>query len=167
VARLADGVDSVSLDFTKGLSCPVGAVLAGSRDAIATARRRRRAIGGGMRQAGVIAAPCLVALASMVERLAEDHATARALARGLADVPGFEVDPERVETNIVLVGVGATGGAEATVAALRSIGILAGAVAADEIRLVTHRHVTPADVDEALERLRGASAEGSLASALG
>jgi threonine aldolase len=165
-STLVAGADTVSLDFTKGLSCPVGATLAGDEATIAAARRRRRAIGGGMRQAGVIAAPCIVALDEMVERLADDHATARRLAVGLATIAGFDLDPSRVETNIVIADVASLGGSERTVAALRSTGVLVGAVSSDEIRLVTHRHIAPADIEDALERI-GAAVERIAVAAVG
>ena len=100
-ADYAAPFDSVWIDFSKGLGAPVGAVLAGSRDFIHEAWRIKQQIGGAMRQAGIIAAACLYALDHHVERLAEDHANARHLAEGLAEIPGIELDPATVETNIV------------------------------------------------------------------
>ncbi len=100
-AAYAAPFDSLWVDFSKGLGAPVGAVLAGSRDFIHEAWRVKQQLGGAMRQAGVIAAACLYALDHHVERLAEDHANARHLAEGLAEIPGVGIDPASVETNIV------------------------------------------------------------------
>src|SRR6478672_9562263 len=98
-------VDSVQFCLSKGLAAPVGSILAGDAAFISRARRLRKMVGGGMRQAGIIAAAGIVALEQMVDRLAEDHANARRLAEGLAQLPGLEVDPDEVETNIVMVQV--------------------------------------------------------------
>jgi threonine aldolase len=100
-AELAAPVDSVTFCFSKGLSAPVGSILNGSADFIARARQVRRMVGGGMRQAGVIAAAGVVALETMVERLAQDHENARLLATELATLPGIGLDPKSVQTNIV------------------------------------------------------------------
>ena len=100
-ARVVQAADSVSVCFSKGLGAPVGSVLAGSRAFVRQARRMRKQVGGGMRQAGILAAACLVALDEMVERLAEDHANARILAQGLATIDGVLLDPAAVQTNIV------------------------------------------------------------------
>lgn len=101
--------DSCWIDFSKGLGAPVGAVLAGSKDFIAQAWRYKLLFGGAMRQAGIIAAAGVYALQHHVERLAEDHARAKALASGLAEIPGIQIDPHDVETNIVVFDVGGTG----------------------------------------------------------
>ena len=108
-STFAGHVDSVWIDLTKGLGAPVGAVLAGSRDFIEQAWVFKQRFGGAMRQAGIIAAAGIYALEHHVGRLAEDHERARALARGLAKLPGFAVDADRVETNIVIFDVGGTG----------------------------------------------------------
>ena len=99
--ELVADADSVTFCLSKGLAAPVGSVICGRRDFIAEARRARKVVGGGMRQAGVLAAAGIVALTQMVERLAEDHAHARRLAEGLAELPGVCIDPARVRTNIV------------------------------------------------------------------
>jgi len=99
---LTRDVDSVTFCLSKGLCAPVGSVLCGSQEFIKVARRARKSLGGGMRQAGILAAAGLVALNTMVERLVEDHANARALADGLAKIAGIRIEPERVQTNIVL-----------------------------------------------------------------
>jgi threonine aldolase len=104
-AVYASGFDTAWIDFSKGLGCPIGAVLAASRELIAEAWRYKQMWGGAMRQTGYVAAACLYALDHNVERLAEDHVNARLLARGLAEIPGIELDPSTVETNIVVFGV--------------------------------------------------------------
>jgi threonine aldolase len=152
-AQLARGVDSLIVDLTKGLSCPLGALLLGSREFIAEARFHKRVLGGGMRQAGVIAACGIVALEDLVDRLAEDHARARALAERLASVPGLAVDPATVETNMVYVDVGALGASSDVVAALRADGLLVSDRPPDRIRLVTHLQISDEMVDEAIRRI--------------
>lgn len=146
-ADLGARADSVMVSLSKGLSAPVGSVLCGSRAFVEEARRWRKAVGGGMRQVGVLAAAGLVALQEMVDRLAEDHRRARALAEGLAELPGVSVDPRRVQTNIVLVEVD---GAQAVVEALRPKGVLALALGPRTIRLVIHRHVDDRGVQRAV-----------------
>lgn len=108
MAELVQGADSVSLCLSKGLGAPVGSVLAGSEAFIARAKRLRKSLGGGMRQAGVIAAAGLFALEHQFDRLADDHANAKALAHGLADIPGVTVDAASIETNIVFFSLDAT-----------------------------------------------------------
>jgi threonine aldolase len=103
VASLARGADTVTFCLSKGLSAPAGSLLCGTRQVIEEARRARKMAGGAMRQSGVLAAAGIVALTSLVDRLDEDHRRARRLADGIADAPGIDVDPERVETNMVLV----------------------------------------------------------------
>src|SRR5579884_1746137 len=104
VRELAAEVDSVQFCLSKGLSAPVGSIVAGSRDFIAEARRVRKLLGGGMRQAGIIAAAGILALTEMVDRLAEDHANAKRLAEGLAAIPTIAIEPETIETNILFFG---------------------------------------------------------------
>ncbi|MDR7415419.1 MAG: GntG family PLP-dependent aldolase [Armatimonadota bacterium] len=149
---LAEPVDSVMFSLSKGLSAPVGSVLCGDKSFIERARRWRQVVGGGMRQAGVLAAAGIVALQEMVDRLAEDHRRAKALARGLSRLPGVEVDPDQVDTNIVLVRV--EGDARALVARLAAQGVLCFALSPHEIRLVTHRHISDEDVAWAVEAFR-------------
>ncbi len=153
---LAAPADSVMFSLSKGLSAPVGSVLCGPKAFIERARRWRQALGGGMRQAGVLAAAGIVALQEMVDRLAEDHRRARDLAMGLRDVPGLRVNPEEVETNIVLVEVERD--APGLVARLAEHGVLALALSPREIRLVTHRHITDEDVAYAVDVFRRARA---------
>ena len=147
VAAIARHFDTVSVCLSKGLGTPAGSVLAGSAGLVARARRWRKVLGGGMRQSGVLAAAGLHALDHHVTRLAEDHDNARALAEGLAVVPGFTVDTERVQTNMVFAAPPA-GRAEALRDFLAARGILV--LAAPLMRLVTHLDVSRADVDAVL-----------------
>ncbi len=147
--------DSVMFCVSKGLSAPVGSVVAGSAEFITRARRFRKMLGGGMRQAGVIAAAGLVALRTMVERLAEDHVHAQRLARGIAELPGLYVDLERVRTNMVLVRVRDEAFTAAEFAArLKQEGVLAVPVGPLTIRMVTHRHITGTMVERAIQVIR-------------
>jgi threonine aldolase len=158
-AALVADADSAMFSLSKGLSAPVGSMLVGSQAFIAAARRARKLLGGGMRQAGVLAAAGLVALERMVDRLAEDHAHARQLGERLAAVPGVTVDLAAVQTNIVNLRT-EPGGLEAPAfaARLRERGVLAGARDRWTIRLVTHRHITAAEVATAAAAVRAISA---------
>jgi threonine aldolase len=150
-AALAAPADSVMFCLSKGLCCPVGSIVAGSEGFIFEARRARKLLGGGLRQAGVLAAAGLVALRTMVERLAEDHENAFLLGQGLAEEPGLSVDLTCVQTNMVFAGVEGPGGsAERFCHQLARRGVLAGAVGPDRVRLVTHKDVTREDVRTAL-----------------
>jgi threonine aldolase len=140
-ADYAAPFDSVWIDFSKGLGAPVGAVLAGSREFVDEAWRVKQQIGGAMRQAGIIAAACLYALDHHVERLADDHANARYLAEGLAEIPGIKLDPTTVETNIVWFDVRGRMGAAEVSAALEEQGVLIGAYGPTRMRAVTHLDV--------------------------
>jgi threonine aldolase len=153
-AEYAAPFDSVWIDFSKGLGAPVGAVLAGSRDFIHEAWRIKQQIGGAMRQAGIIAAACLYALDHHVERLADDHANARHLAEGLAEMPGIDLDPATVETNIVWFDVRGPISAIELGAALKEQGVLIGAFGPTRMRAVTHLDVDRAGIDAVLETLR-------------
>jgi threonine aldolase len=150
-AQLAAAADSVQFCLSKGLCAPVGSVLTGSRNFVARARRYRKMLGGGMRQAGVIAAAGLVALEEMVGRLAEDHVTARLLAAGLAAVPGITVDQKDVQTNIVMFRLIDPGLPPARfVAELRARGVALMELTPGRLRAVTHHDVTSAHIDIAL-----------------
>ncbi len=155
VTRLTGPVDTVTFCLSKGLSCPVGSLLCGEKEFIARARRVRRMVGGGMRQAGIVAAAGLVALDTMVERLAEDHANARALAKGLASIPGVVLDPERVQTNIVIFDVAGGRSAPEVLEALAAKGLKVSYVGGASLRMVTHHGITASDVEEAVEITRG------------
>ncbi len=155
VARLAAPADSLTFCLSKGLAAPVGSVLCGDRAFIAAARRVRKSIGGGMRQAGIIAAAGIVALTEMVERLVEDHANAKALALGLAQIPGLRIDPHAVTTNIVYVQVVKPGLDAATLTAqLEQQGVRLLPTGVDQMRAVLNYHVTAADVQQALSAFR-------------
>ena len=149
VADLASVADSLSFCLSKGLSCPVGSVLVGDREFIAKARRVRKMLGGGMRQAGIVAAAGLVALDTMVDRLADDHAHAQQLAKGLASIPGVTVDPTTIETNIVYMEIGDGEGAEFA-GVLKQHGVLANG-RFNWVRFVTSNGISSEDVDEALD----------------
>jgi len=148
--ELASVATTVMSCLSKGLCAPVGSLLAGPSDVIAASRAERKRLGGGMRQAGVLAAPGLIALTQMVDRLAEDHARARRLAGAVADRwPDAAPVPEEVQTNIVVFSPPA---ADKVVAHLRDEGVLAGCIAPGVVRLVTHRDVD----DDGIERARRA-----------
>ncbi len=163
VKELADGCDSVMFCLSKGLGAPVGSMLAGTKEFIAQAHTTRKMLGGGMRQAGVLAAAGLVALEESPRLLAEDHANARRLAEGLAKIPGIRIDPRKVQTNIVIFHVESTGrGAAEICAALAEEGVLASAFGSFAIRMVTHYDVNRAGIDRALAAmLRAAKLPGN------
>jgi threonine aldolase len=142
--------DSVSVCFSKGLGAPVGSALVGSKEFIARARRFRKQFGGGMRQAGIIAAGALYALNNHRSRLAEDHANAKRLAQGLSRLPGIAIDVEWVETNIILFRV-TTGSATDFVRKLDALGVRMLATGPDTIRAVTNLNVSEGDITVALE----------------
>jgi threonine aldolase len=152
-AELVAAADSVSFSLSKGLSAPVGALLTGSAEFVARARRARKMLGGGMRQAGVIAAAGLVALRTGIDRLREDHEQARSLAAKLAELPGLAVSP--AETNFVMIDTGGWGiGATELVAGLKSRGIAASARPPSTVRFVTHRMVGYPEADALVAALR-------------
>jgi threonine aldolase len=151
--ELAEPADSVTVCLSKGLCAPVGSVLCGSEAFIRQARRIRKQLGGGMRQAGVLAAAGIVALETMVERLAEDHARARRLAQGLSSVPGLILDAGTPHTNMVYLSLDETIplSAEQVVERLAERGVKVGAVGPRQFRLVTHYWIDDEAVDDAIE----------------
>jgi threonine aldolase len=154
-ATLVAAADSVTFCLSKALAAPVGSVVCGSKSFIAKARRNRKVLGGGMRQAGILAAAGIVALTEMVDRLAEDHANAKRLALGLADIQGLKVDPIRVVTDIVFIEVTQKDLDARTLAeALDRRGVRL--LAADNriMRAVTNYHVTAKMIDHAIEVFR-------------
>ena len=157
VKELAAPADSVTFCLSKGLSAPVGSLLCGSHEFIARAHRVRKQVGGGMRQAGILAAAGIVALESMVERLAEDHARAHRLAQGLAAIPGLSLDPGTPKTNMVFCALGGEVPLDASQAAgsLAQRGVLVGAVGARRFRLVTHYGIEDEHEFRAVEAFRG------------
>lgn len=151
--------DSVSVCFSKGLGAPVGSAVAGSGELVRRAHRLRKVLGGGMRQAGVLAAAALYALENHVERLAEDHALARILAGAVESAEGLELESGPVETNLVWVKVASAFGSAADVASrLREEGILVSALGPQVMRLCTHRDVDREQVEIAAEAVRRLSA---------
>ena len=158
-SELVKDVDDISFCLSKALSCPVGSVLCGSEEFIEEALRWRKMVGGGMRQAGILAAAGLVALDDMVDRLADDHANARRLAHGIANIDGLTVDPDSIQTNIVIFDVDESVGLAADlINALAEEDVLVSSPGPHSIRMVTHREVAGADVDEALGRVSRAVA---------
>jgi threonine aldolase len=154
-STLAAAAHSVSFCLSKGLSAPVGSLLCGDAQFIRRARKYRKMLGGGMRQAGVIAAPGLVAFDTTVERLREDHANARRLGETLANLPGVFVDLEVQRSNIVIVDFeGTSRSAADVVEGLARREVLAAAVGPYKVRMVTHRGVGSEDVDRAAEALK-------------
>jgi threonine aldolase len=151
VAEITRKFDSVMFCLSKGLGAPVGSILVGSRDFITAARATRKALGGGMRQAGVLAAAGLIALEKGPQRLHEDHANARFLAEGLAQIPGIKIDPATVETNILIFDVSGTGKTSSEISAkLKDGGVLANGVNPEIMRFVTHCDVSRAQCEKAL-----------------
>jgi threonine aldolase len=148
----AQPADTLTFCLSKGLSAPVGSVLVGPVDVIGEARRYRKMVGGGMRQAGVLAVAGLIALQDGVARLAEDHRRARALAEGLARHPGITIDLGTVQTNIVRFDVAGLGLSSAAFAeALKARGVrVSGGAPPSGVRMVAHRHIDDAAIDEAL-----------------
>jgi threonine aldolase len=154
VRELVAPVDTVMFCVSKALGAPVGSLLAGSAEAIARGRLYRKRLGGGMRQAGVLAAAALVALEETPKRLADDHANAKFLAEGLARIPGIAVDLDKVVTNIVIFDVSGTGLASAEISSrLKQRGVLMNGINEQLMRAVTHYDVDRAGCEQALEAI--------------
>lgn len=152
--ELAQDADSVMFCLSKGLAAPVGSLLLGNRDFIYRARRNRKMLGGGMRQVGILAAAGIVALEKMVDRLSEDNANARALAEGIAHIPGIHLDLQAVQTNIVIFFVQSPKmSAPSLVKELASEGIKVHLISANSIRMVTHKDVDREDVERTIEAI--------------
>ena len=155
--ELARSVDSVTFCLSKGLAAPVGSVVCGSADFVDRARRWRKMLGGGMRQAGVIAAAGLVALDGMIDRLAEDHAHARALAEAVSGLPGLAVDLATVQTNIAIIRVDGPTGATRTAELVQGCAerkVKVHAIGPTSIRCVTHKDVDAGDISRAIDAFR-------------
>lgn len=160
VKELTRWSDTVQFCLSKGLAAPVGSMLVGPADFIREARRARKLVGGGMRQAGILAAAGIVALETMVDRLAQDHANAKYLAECLADLPGIELDPATVKTNMVIFGLTPDGVTAAQLAQrVKHAGVLVQPRGAYKLRAATHYGITRADVDAALYAIRQALRE--------
>lgn len=153
VTDFTEHTTTVQICLSKGLGAPVGSIIAGDKAFIQKARKWRKRLGGGLRQVGVIAAPGLIALTKMVDRLAEDHENARFLAEGLSGIKGISV-ANQVDTNIVLVDVADRGiSSEQFVAELRELGILAGSFGPTLVRFTTHYDVTRSQLEEVLSKI--------------
>jgi len=152
-SELATHVDSVCFCLSKGLSAPVGSLICGDKDFVNRARRWRKMLGGGMRQAGVIAAAGIIAVQKMVSRLVEDHANAQRLVHGLAKIPGIIVNPETVQTNIVNFDLSSKTTADTFVQQTHVNGVKFNSRGGQRVRAVTHRMINEADVDKAIERI--------------
>jgi threonine aldolase len=151
VAELTSGFSSVMFCLSKGLCAPVGSMLVGSRKLIERARSVRKMLGGGMRQAGVLAAAGLIALEEMPKRLHEDHANARLLAEGVAELPQIEIDLATVQTNIVIFRLVGVTDVAPLLAKMKERGLIAGVAATDEVRFVTHNDVDRAACERAVK----------------
>ena len=148
-SELVRSADTVTFCLSKGLSCPVGSIVCGNTETITRVRKNRKMLGGGMRQAGILAAAGIVALNTMVDRLAEDHETAKRLAKGLSALPGIGLDPETIQTNIVIFEVKDRSVPE-LLEGLKSGGVLASCPEQGKIRMVTHYGITAEHIEEAL-----------------
>ncbi len=150
--ELAAEADSVSFCLSKGLAAPVGSMVCGSQEFINEARRVRKLLGGGMRQAGVLAAAGIVALNEMVDRLADDHANAKKLAVGLAQIPGLSIDPDQIRTNIVFFELpGKPMTAQQFTQQINAAGVRMLPVGPQRVRAVTHYQVSSDDIDRAID----------------
>ncbi|MEM1606756.1 MAG: low-specificity L-threonine aldolase [Candidatus Bathyarchaeia archaeon] len=151
-------VDNLMFCLSKGLSCPIGSLVVGDSDFIERARKIRKILGGGMRQAGIIAAPGIIALEKMIDRLEEDHVNARILAEGIVKIDGLYVDLNRVQTNIVLVDVSGLGvDANTFIAELKKRGLLASYHSKTIVRMVTHYGIVREHIEKALSMIEDAT----------
>lgn len=154
-AEYARWADSVSVCLSKGLGAPVGSLLAGSAAFIDRAHRFRKMFGGGMRQAGILAAAGIYALDHHLDRLEEDHRHAKYLAQGLSELRGVSLDPDQVETNIIIMAVAGSGLTTHQVAGvMKELGVLVHAFSKNGIRLVTHIDVSQGDIEKALDAFK-------------
>jgi len=160
VKEFAGHVDNLMFCLSKGLSCPVGSVIAGSATFIEKARKNRKLLGGGMRQAGIIAASGIVALEKLVDRLADDHANAKRLAAGLGKIEGVAVDMERVQTNMVLFDTSDLGIEDSEfILKLQEKGVLALTHDLHVVRMVTHRGIEKEHIDKAIAAVEAVAME--------
>lgn len=157
VKELTAPVDTATFCLSKGLSCPIGSVLVGDADFIEEAGRWRKILGAGMRQVGVVAAAGIVALDSMIDRMADDHVNAKKLAEGLAELPGISLDPADIATNLVRFGVPA-GSGDRIAALLKEQGVYING-GGDDLRMVTHYGIDSEDIDFALLAMRSVMSE--------
>lgn len=151
VREFTEHVDTLMFCLSKGLSAPIGSIAVGDKEFISRARRYRKMLGGGMRQAGVIAAAGIIAIEKMVDRLRDDHANAQLLAKGLAKIDGIAIDPQQIQTNIVFYDVSELGiDSKTWVRELNKRGIKAGAPEGGVVRMVTHRGIEREDIEHTL-----------------
>lgn len=154
VKKFTKYVDNLMFSLSKGLCCPVGSILVGSNEFIEKARKLRKILGGGMRQAGIVAAPGLVALEGMIDRLKDDHRNAKILAEGISKINGLSIDLKRVQTNIVFFDVNQMGiSAELFVSKMKERGILALPMTKNTVRMVTYRGIKEEQVEKTIKRI--------------
>ena len=155
VAEIARPFDSVMFCLSKGLGAPIGSLILGKRDFIEEAKSWRKRLGGGMRQVGILAAAGMIALEDSPNVLSEDHANAKRLAEGVAELHGITINPETVQTNIVIFDVADTGKTTSQISqGLKEQGVLANGINVREMRMVTHYDVSRAEIEKALEAIR-------------
>ena len=148
--KLVENADTITFCLSKGLSCPIGSIVCGSKETILEVRRNRKMLGGGMRQAGIFAAAGVVALDTMVDRMSEDHKNAKTLAQGIAEIDGLQVEPNMIKTNIVIVEVLAKPITK-FISDLKEKGLLVSHADTNRVRLVTHYGIEESDISKALE----------------
>ena len=148
--KLVENADTITFCLSKGLSCPIGSIVCGSKETILEVRRNRKMLGGGMRQAGIFAAAGVVALDTMVDRMSEDHNNAKTLAQGIAEIDGLQVEPNMIKTNIVIVEVLAKPITK-FISDLKDKGLLVSHADTNRVRLVTHYGIEESDISKALE----------------
>ncbi len=148
-------MDSVSLCFSKGLGAPVGSIIAGSKNFIEKARYYRKALGGGMRQVGILAAAAIYAMENHLPSLAEDHRRAQKLAQFISTIPGIEIDLDSIQTNIVIFNVAGTGlSGQQVIELLKERGVRMNTFAETKVRAVTHLHITDDDIEQTIGVLK-------------
>jgi threonine aldolase len=160
VKEFTKHVDNLMFCLSKSLSCPVGSIVVGGQEFIEKTRRTRKVLGGGMRQAGIIAAPGIIALEKMIDRLKEDHENAKLLAEGITKIDGTKVDLEAVQTNMVRFDIGGMNiPDELFILELKKKGILASTVAKNNVRMVTHRGIEKGHIEKTINAIRGIARE--------
>lgn len=150
VKEFTKHVDNMMFCLSKGLSCPIGSLIVGDKEFIEKARKIRKTLGGGMRQAGVIAAPGIIALEKMIDRLRDDHENAKLLAQGICQVDRIVLDPKKVQTNMVTFDLAESVDCDLFLRKLKENGILASAQAKNRVRLVTHRGIEKEHVEKTI-----------------
>ncbi|MCJ7561006.1 aminotransferase class I/II-fold pyridoxal phosphate-dependent enzyme [Candidatus Bathyarchaeota archaeon] len=160
VKEFTKHVDNLMFCLSKSLSCPIGSVVVGTQEFIEKARKTRKVLGGGMRQAGIIAAPGIIALEKMIDRLEEDHRNAKRLAEGIVKIAGIRVDLDCVQTNMVLFDISGLGVAdEQFLSKLKESGVLASTLAKNKVRMVTHRGIEREHIEKTITAIEDISNE--------